>query len=391
MAASRAGAGLLRARRLARATERPSRRRRVPGRLRIALLAPPWLPVPPTERTGVEEAVALLADALVARGHEVELLCAPGSRSAATVVPLLDRLHPHEMGSSVVEADHVARALAHLERARREGRPFDVVHDHSGWVALAMADRIDVPVVHTVHGPFDELASRFYAAHAHKAAIVCVSRAQAAARPEGMGVDAVIPNPVDVDARPAAAAGGDHLLWIGAAHPASGARRAIRVAQRTGRRLILAAAEPGEEDALAAAVEPHLEDGRVEHVGEVGAVRRRELLASAAALLVPRACDEPTAMLMAEAMAVGTPAIAFAEGAAPEVVEPGRSGLLVADEEQMAEAVAVAASLDPAACRDSARERFGPDRVAAQYEALYRSVAGAAHGPAQDRTVSLVA
>lgn len=344
--------------------------------LRIALLAPPWLPVPPTGYGGIEAVVALLADALVARGHDVTLLAAPGSRSAARVVPLLDRAHARRIGAAVVEADHVARAFAHIEQAAVDGRPYDVVHDHSGWVALAMADRVPVPVLHTVHGAFDGDARRFYAAHGRKAALTFLSRAQAAARPRGLPVEAVVPNPIDVDAWPRDVPKDDYLLWVGRFTPDKGPQRAIRVARATGRRLVLAGpVQPGQERFFEQEIAPHVDGDRIRYAGEIGGRRKQELFAGAVAFLMPISWPEPFGMVMVEAMAAGTPVIAFAAGSVPEVVEPGRSGLIVGDEDAMAEAVGRIGELDPDACRASARERFAPDRVAARYERAYRAIA----------------
>jgi glycosyltransferase involved in cell wall biosynthesis len=227
-----------------------------------------------------------------------------------------------------------------------------------------------------VHGSFDENATRFYAAHGHKAAISCLSRAQASRRPAGMRVDAVIPNPIDVDAWPPDVPKEDYLMWVGHVAPEKGPHRAIRVAQAAGRRLVLAGpVQPGQERFFAEAVEPHLDGDRIRYVGEVGGPRKLELFAAAHALLVPITWPEPFGVVMLEAMAAGTPVIAFAQGAAPEVVEAGRSGLLVGDEEAMAEAVDAVADLAPDACRASVRERFSPARVAARYAELYRAIA----------------
>ena len=344
--------------------------------LRIALLAPPWLPVPPSGYGGIESVVALLADALVEAGHDITLFAPPGSRSRARVVSVLDRLHPREIGASVVEADHIARAFSHLERAAMRGEPYDLVHDHSGWVALAMADRIQVPVLHTVHGAFDDNAQRFYAEHATKAALSCVSRAQAATRPDGVLVEAVVPNPIDVQAWPTDVPKDDYLLWVGRFTPEKGPHRAIRVAQATGRRLILAGpVQPGQEAYFSERVEPHLDGSQIRYIGEVGGPRKLELFAAARAFLMPITWEEPFGMVMVEAMAAGTPVIAFARGAAPEVVEAGRSGLLVGDEDAMISALEDAAQLSPAECRASVAERFSPAVVAAAYERVYRTIA----------------
>ena len=344
--------------------------------LRIALLAPPWIPVPPTGYGGIESVVAFLADALVEAGHDVTLFAAPGSRSRARVITPLDRTHPDEIGASVVEADHVARAFLEIERAADDGRPFDLVHDHSGWVALAMADRLPVPVLHTVHGSFDENAKRFYAAHGFKAALSCISRAQAATRPEGVRIDAIVPNPINVSEWPFGLEKDDYLLWVGRFNPDKGPHRAIRVAKATDRRLILAGpVQPGQEQFFAECVEPHLDGRQIQYVGEVGGRRKHELFARASAFLMPITWEEPFGMVMVEAMAAGTPVIAFARGSAPEVIEPGRSGLLVADEEAMADAILDAEDLSPEECRASAAERFSPQAVAQRYEDVYRAIA----------------
>jgi glycosyltransferase involved in cell wall biosynthesis len=344
--------------------------------LRIALLAPPWIPVPPTGYGGIETVVSLLADALVDAGHDVTLFAAPGSRSRARVITPLDRQHSDEIGASVVEADHVARAFDEIERAALQRRPFDVVHDHSGWIALAMADRLLVPVVHTVHGSFDANASRFYSAHGEHATITCLSRAQAATRPDGLRVHAVVPNPIDVDAWPTDVPKDDYLLWVGRFAPEKGAHRAIRVAKETGRRLILAGPiQPGQQKYFARSVEPHIDGAQIRYIGEVGGREKLELFAGAHAFLMPITWEEPFGMVMVEAMAAGTPVIAFARGSAPEVVEAGRSGLLVSDEEGMIDAVEDVVDLSPDECRASAAERFSPTAVAAAYERVYRSIA----------------
>ena len=135
-----------------RPSSAPSRGRVEPSaerRLHIAMLAPPWIPIPPPGYGGIEFVVALLCDALVDLNHDVELFCAPGSRSRATVHPLLDAPHPESIERALFEADHVGRAFRAIDAAAENGAPFDVVHDHCGYTPLAMADRLDTPLVHT--------------------------------------------------------------------------------------------------------------------------------------------------------------------------------------------------------------------------------------------------
>ena len=135
-------------------TERgPSRDGKAETPLHIAMLAPPWIPVPPPGYGGIEFVVALLCDALVERGHDVELFCAPGSSSQARVRPLLGAPHPESIERALFEADHVARAFAAIDEAAEGADPFHVVHDHSGYTALAMADRLGTPLITPSTGP----------------------------------------------------------------------------------------------------------------------------------------------------------------------------------------------------------------------------------------------
>jgi glycosyltransferase involved in cell wall biosynthesis len=354
--------------------------------LRIAMLAPPWIPVPPPGYGGIEAVVDLLCAALVRRGHEVTLFAAPGSRSLATVVTPLERSHPSEIERALHEVDHVARAVELIEAGAPHGRPYDLVHDHCGFTTVAMADRIGVPVVHTLHGPLDELdVHAFYRYHGHKVAAVAISRAQARTAPATLRVEAVIPNPIDVSAWPLVIEKDDYLLWIGRMAPCKGAHRAIDVARRANARLVLAGpVQPGQEEYFRGEVAPLLDPPRITWIGEVGGRRKQELFARARALLMPIRWPEPFGMVMVEALAAGTPVLAFPEGAAAEIVEDGVTGYLVSDEAAMAAAVAHIGAIDPRRCRAAAATRFDAGQVAAAYERLYRRVAASATRPPRE-------
>jgi glycosyltransferase involved in cell wall biosynthesis len=346
--------------------------------LRVAMVAPPWIPVPPPGYGGIESVIADVSGGLVRRGHEVTLLAAPGSRSTADVVPLLDRAHAEEMGSTLYEADHVARALDVLDAAAERGQPYDIVHDHSGVVLFALANRIDVPVLHTVHGPVTGDVARFYHRHAHKAWLSSLSRSQLAGS-DSLRTVGAIPNPLDVDRWPFESHKEAYLLWIGRMSPEKGPHRAIVVARIAGRPLVLAGpVQPGQQAFFDAEVAPYLDGIGVRYVEEVGLPDKQRLYARAAALLMPIRWAEPFGMVMIEAMACGTPVIAFREGAAPEVVLDERSGFLVDDEEQMARAVERLDAIDAVRCRAAVADRYGVDRVAQAYERAYRRVIAAA-------------
>jgi glycosyltransferase involved in cell wall biosynthesis len=353
--------------------ERERAERTKDPRLRIAMLAPPWIPVPPPGYGGIEFVVALLCDALVEAGHDVELFCAPGSSSTARVHPLLAEAHPEQIERSLFEADHVARAFAAIDSAAQTGEPFDVVHDHCGYTPLAMADRLSTPLVHTVHGPFDDDTRPYYAFHGPKGRLVCISHAQASDAPEEAGVSDVVHNPIDVDSWPVGYQKQDYLLWVARMVEEKGPHRAIQVAKALQRPLILAGpVQPGHERFFATEVEPHIDGELIRYVGEVGGARKQRLFADAFAFLMPIKWPEPFGMVMVEALAAGTPVIAFTHGAAPEIIEHGVNGFLVDDVDGMIALVEQAASIDPEQCRRTAAERFAPDQVAAGYERVYR-------------------
>jgi glycosyltransferase involved in cell wall biosynthesis len=352
----------------------PIRSRPAMTPLRIAMLAPPWISVPASGYGGVESVVSTLTEELVARGHDVTLLCAPGSRSTARVVTLLGEAHPHEIERSVYEADHVARAFAAIDGAAPDVR-FDVVHDHCGFTALAMADRIDTPIVHTLHGPFTPSTAAFYSHHGSKAALVAISDAQLASAPTGLRAIATIPNPIDLNEWRLREHKSDFLLWIGRMTAEKGPHRAIAAARIAGVPLILAGViQPGQQAFFDREVAPHIDGDRVRFVGEVQGAVKRELFADARALLMPIRWDEPFGMVMVEALASGTPVIAFPEGAARDLVLDGKTGFLVHDEAAMGGAVARLCEIAPSRCRAWVAERCDIGVVASAYEHAYRMV-----------------
>jgi glycosyltransferase involved in cell wall biosynthesis len=339
------------------------------------MLAPPWISVPPPGYGGVESVVGVLTEALVRRGHAVTLFCAPGSRSSARVVSLLEEPHPDEIERSLYEADHVARAFDEIDLAA-DDRRFDVVHDHCGFTALAMADRLETPFVHTLHGQFTAATAAFYVHHGHKAMLVGISRAQLASAPAGLAPTRAIPNPIDVRAWPLRERKEDYVLWIGRMTAEKGPHRAIAAALGAGVPLVMAGViQPGQQAFFDREVAPHLDGERVRFLGEVGGSRKRSLFAGARALLMPIRWEEPFGMVMVEALSCGTPVIAFPEGAASELVLDGRTGFLVDDERAMAAAVGRLPSIGARDCRAWVAENCDADVVAAAYESTYRSAA----------------
>ena len=346
--------------------------RHAPTTLRVAMLAPPWIPVPAPAYGGIEEVVRLLVEGLVEERHEVTLFAAPGSESPGEVRPVLEAAHPDTIDHALFEADHVARAFAAID----EDGGFDVVHDHTGHVALAMADAVRPPLVHTLHGPFDAAACDFYRAHGRKAQLVALSAYQRDQAPEEAGRPVVIGNPLRVEEWPFDADKEDFVLWMGRMSPDKGPQRAIEAARRAGVPLVLAGpVQPGQEAFFAAEVEPRLGEEGITYVGEADGERKRDLYRRARAFLMPIRWPEPFGLVMIEAMACGTPVIAFPEGSASELVIDGETGFHADDEAGMADAIGRLGEIDPARCRAATDERFGVEAVVDRYVDVYRSVA----------------
>lgn len=343
--------------------------------LRIAMLAPPWIPVPPPGYGGVESVVGALTEALVRRGHEVTLFCAPGSESSADVVTLLGASHPDEIERSLYEADHVSRAFERIDGAVSADR-FDVIHDHCGFTSLAMADRIFTPLVHTLHGPFTTSTAAFYARHGSKAALVAISRAQLDHAPPGLQAVAVIPNPIAASDWPLLERKEDYLLWVGRMTPGKGPHRAIEAARIAGCPLVLAGVvQPGQQAFFDREVAPHIDGRAVRFVGEVAGADKRSLFAQARGLLMPIRWEEPFGMVMIEALACGTPVIAYPEGAVPELIVDGKTGFIVDDEAAMAATVPHLGEIAASDCRAWVVDHCDVDAVAVAYERAYRLVA----------------
>ncbi|HMJ01073.1 MAG TPA: glycosyltransferase family 4 protein [Gaiellaceae bacterium] len=339
-------------------------------RLRVAVLSPVWFPVPPTGYGGIELVVSLLADGLADAGHEVTLFASGDSLTKGTLAYVFDRAPSELIGRSLPELRH---AMACYRRADE----FDVINDHSGITGAALGGLVDTPVLHTVHGPLDtHEAQDAYGAIAETSrgvGLISISENQRRPMPD-LPWAATIPNAIDFSLYPAKPHRGDYLLFLGRFSPDKGAHRAVAVAMELDMPLKLAGKnrEPKERQYFAEFIEPHLGHGGIEYLGEVTHGEKVELLQDARATLFPIEWEEPFGLVMVESMACGTPVIATRYGAVPEVIEDGRSGIIVDNYRQMAEALERADALDPMECRRYVEERFAPERMVGDYERTYR-------------------
>ncbi len=336
--------------------------------MKIGLIAPPWVPVPPVAYGGTEAVIADLAVCLRSAGHEVVLFTVGESTCPVRRRHLYPAAVP-TMNDALHEAAHARAAYQAMA-----DEAVDVVHDHTLLgPLLARATGFDsAPVIVTNHSPFGAETNALFAASG-EVAVVAISHAQA--RGATGPVSAVIHHGIDLASYRAGPGGGDYLLFVGRMSADKGVHRAVRVAHATGRRLVMAAKmrQPEELEYFERQVRPLLRPGD-EPPRERPLHERIELLRHADALLLPIRWPEPFGLVMVEALASGTPVLAFPLGAAPEIVQDGRTGFLCADEAAMVAAAKRIPELDRRACRTDAERRFGRDRMTDDYLRLYRRV-----------------
>lgn len=337
--------------------------------MRIAIIAPPWAPVPPTHYGAVEVIVEQLALGFQANGHEV-LLCTTGdSRCPVPRHVTRARSAGDRIGQAVIEFGHGMDAYDTAQRC-------DIVHDHT-IVGPAYAHRFpDLPVVATVHGPLDDEHVAVYARAGTNVATVAISASQCESV-RGFSVAGVIHHGLDANRFTFGPARRDFCLFLGRMAPEKGAHLAIDAARKAHAPLALAGKvrSAAEHAYFEAEVAPRLsDDDGIFFVGEVDDDRKRTLLAKASCLLFPILWHEPFGLVQLEAMASGTPVVAFPKGATPEIVEHGQTGFLCRDGEDMARAIRRIGELDRAACRAAVEGHFSARRMVGDYLALFERI-----------------
>ncbi len=344
--------------------------------LRIGVIAPPWFDVPPSGYGGIEAVIAPLVNNLAARGHHVVLVGAGKHLTAASEFIHSYRVAPSEkLGTPLPEVLHAAVAAEGLGKEN-----IDLVHDHTLAGPLLARGR-EVPTVVTMHGPVTGELGRYFEALGTTINLVAISDSQRRQNPNLNWV-ATVPNAIDVESFPFERNKDKYLLWLGRFCADKAPDRAIAAARSVGRKVILAGklSEPAEKEYFRNVVEPLLGPD-AEFVGEANSVRKRELLAGAAALLFPIQWEEPFGMVMVEAMACGTPVIALRRGAVPDIVVHGHTGFIADDQESFIDAIGRVGELDPSAIRAHVSENFGQEMMATRYERVYRSVIAASPRP----------
>jgi glycosyltransferase involved in cell wall biosynthesis len=359
--------------------------------MRIAQVAPPFESVPPTRYGGTERVVSILTEELVRRGHDVTLFASGDSVTSARLVPTVDAAlwcldEVHDV------LPYWAITLGEAYRRARDGE-FDVVHSHLDYQAFACAALANTPTVTTLHGRLDlpdlpRLYARF-----PEAGVISISNSQRAPLADARWLGTVY-NAVDIPRLPFSPRGGEYLAYLGRISPEKGLDRAITVSKLAGLPLKVAARMPLKDTSnpviradweyYEGAIKPLLASGHVELIGEIGDDEKPELLGNALALLFPVDWPEPFGLVMAEAMACGTPVVARRRGSVPEIVNHGITGLIGETDEELAQLCRAVHTIDRRACRQEAEERFTPAMMAHGYEEIYAREAGAREAGVSD-------
>ena len=327
----------------------------------------------------MEAMTSLLTEGLVARGHDVSLFATGDSRTSATLRALYPRGYWHDGDMWPWEMYEMLNVAAAVERAAE----FDIIHYEAEYypVSLAFTRVSPTPIVQTLHHAPSAAEVRLWARYP-EAPFVAVSSEQARLL-SGVHVVATVLHGIDTSRFPYRERPDDYLLFLGRFTPGKGVLQAIDLAKQVGIRLMLAAAEnPYYQETIAPLV-----DGRhIVYAGEVDQAAKVKLYGGARALLYPVQAPEPFGLVMAEAMACGTPVAALDLGAVREVVDDGISGVVFDSLDQMAGGLTRVLSLDRGRVRERAVARFGADRMVDEYVAVYRRIIDEHHAGREPRS-----
>lgn len=336
--------------------------------MRIGMIAPLEFRLPPIAYGGTEQVVSLLTEELVRRGHDVALFAAADSITSAELVPGSPYgLRGTDRDKNVL---NMLNAAACMERAE----DFDVIHNHVPLEGMPLAGLVDTPVLTTFHGGFAGDWITLY--NRYQGWYNTISRSAASLLHLRERFVGVIYNAIDVGSYPfRPGVREDFALFLSRISHEKGPDIAIEAARLAGCRLIIAGnVDEPDREFFESKVMPHVDGDQVQYVGEANAEMKRLLYSRARFLLAPITWEEPFGLFFAEAMACGTPVIAFNRGAAPEVIEDGVTGYIVGDLDEMVDAITRIDRIDPAKCRKRMEDRFDVARMADDYQTAYEEI-----------------
>ncbi|MDD5110568.1 MAG: glycosyltransferase family 4 protein [Patescibacteria group bacterium] len=343
--------------------------------LRIAMLATPWEAVPPPRYGGTELVVANLTEELVARGHRVTLFATRDSETSARLVATF----PRALYRDNVPWTDVLRPMMHVFDCYRRAEQFDLIHNHANYFGLLFSQLVAAPTVTTYHGDFATAEKipekrRMLQTFSH-CPLVSISRRQQQLAKTKLHFVGTVYNGIDVAKFPFSAKVGNYLCWLGRITGKKGILESIAVAKKLRLPLKIGGKiDPVDQPFYQQRVRRLIDGTKIQYLGELDQRGKARLLKGALALLNPITWEEPFGLVMPEAMACGTPVVAFARGAAPEIIVHGKTGYLVNDIAGMAAAIKRIGAINRQDCRVRVERYFSKEKMANGYEKIYEKI-----------------
>ncbi|NEQ33660.1 MAG: glycosyltransferase family 4 protein [Leptolyngbya sp. SIO4C5] len=343
--------------------------------MRIAQVAPLWERVPPPAYGGIELVVSFLTDELVRRHHDVTLFATGDSQTEAELVAAI--AEPIR-GNEAIEEPMVYEMIQ-LQQLLERLDNFDIIHIHKWIPPLPIAHIIKRPTVYTMHSNFGKDHRKLYTRYPEQN-FVSISRAQQDLAPQ-LNYIATVYNGIDPGRFPFVEQPQDppYLAFLGRMSPNKGPHHAIAVAKQLGLPLKLAGkVDKKDRDYFEQEVAAHFDEAQIQYLGEVNHAEKTQLLGHAIATLFPITWHEPFGLVMVESMATGTPVVAMRMGAVPEVIEPGKTGFICNDVEDMISSVSQVDQIDRRRCRQRVEQHFSYEAMTDSYLAVYEQVLSSA-------------
>ncbi|KAB8139725.1 glycosyltransferase family 4 protein [Chloroflexia bacterium SDU3-3] len=332
---------------------------------RVAMLAPIAWRVPPRHYGPWEQVVSVLTEGLVARGVDVTLFATADSHTSGQLAAVCP--HPYAEDETI---DPKVWECLHIASAFERAAEFDIIHNHFDFLPLSYSALVATPVLTTIHGFSSEKILPVYQRYNQSTHYVSISEAN---RDPSLSYCATVYNGIPMEDFSLRQGAREYLLFFGRIHPDKGAAEAIRVAKQSGQHLILAGIVQ-DRDYYARQIAPHIDNDQIRYIGVVGPQARNMLLGRATALLHLINFEEPFGLTMIEAMACGTPVIAYRRGSIPEVVDHGRTGFIVEDEAAAVAALGMLGQLEPAQIRAHVAAHFSREQMVEGYLKIYESI-----------------
>ncbi len=336
--------------------------------MRIAQIAPLWIPIPPYTYGGTELIISWLCDELVRRGHEVTLFATEDSKTSAKLVPVW----PKSLWRAKLRTPHAVFSLLYEKLISLQDQ-FDIIHDHCEFYTAPHSKFLKKPIVTTLHHPLNEETIILYKKFSN-INFVAISKNQRKSGP-GINIVKTIYHGLPIEKYEFNQEPKDYLLWLSKIEPEKGIAQAIDIAKLSGENLIISGnILPEYGDYFDFRIKPLINGKKIKFLGASDFSKKIELLKNARAFIFPVKRPEPFGLVVIEAMACGTPVIAFKEGSMPELIEDGKTGFLVNSVEEACQTLKQIPKISRTYCREYIKKNFNLKRMVNRYEKLYKKI-----------------